>query len=141
MTIEPPAPTGPEDQQPLPPTSGITAPSLGGMSGEMLVMISGILILGVYVIFGLIADQWYPSFLSVVAATFAIILPRVGSVGSGLSGATLLKITGYVIAVAGLWDFVFTLRFGWNGFVDVVAWLLLGVAAVLAFVGARAVSE
>ena len=139
MTTDPPTPTGPENQQPTPPTPGTTTPSLGGLSGEMLVMISGILILGVYVIFGLIADQWYPSLLSVVAATFAIILPRVGSVGSGLSGATLLKITGYVMAVAGFWDFVFTLRFGWGGFVGVVAWLLLGVAAVLAFIGARAV--
>lgn len=141
MTTEPPTPTGPENQQPMPQSPGTTTSSLGGMSGEMLVMVSGILILGVYVIFGLIADQWYPSFLSVVAATFAILLPRVRSVGSGISGSTLLKITGYVIAVAGFWDFVFNLRFGWGGFVDVVAWLLLGVAAVLAFLGARAVSD
>ena len=141
MTTEPPTPTEPEDQQPIYPTPGATTRPVRGMSGEMMVAVSGILILGVYVIFGLIANQWYPSFLSVVAATFAIILPRVRSVGSGISGSTLLKITGYVIAVAGLWDFVFNLRFGWGGFVDVVAWLLLGVAAVLAFVGARAVSE
>ena len=141
MTTEPPTPTGPENPQSMPPTPATTTPSLGGISGEVLVTVSGILILGVYLIFGLIANQWYPSFLSVVAATFAIVLPRVGSIGSGMSGSTLLKITGYVIAVAGLWDFVFNLRFGWGGFVDVVAWLLLGVAAVLAFVGARAVSE
>jgi hypothetical protein len=114
---------------------------LGGMSGETMVMVSGILILGVYVIFGLIANEWYPSFVSVVAATFAVILPRVTSVGSGISGSTLLKIMGYVIAVAGLWDFVFTLRFGWDGFVDVVGWLLLAASAVLAFVGARAIYE
>jgi hypothetical protein len=43
--------------------------------------------------------------------------------------------------VAGLWDFVFTLRFGWGGFVDVVGWILLAVAAVLAFVGARAIND
>jgi hypothetical protein len=141
MTTEPPTPTEPEGQQLTPPTRGTTTPSLGGMSGEMMVMVAGILILSVYVIFGLIANQWYPSFLSVVAATFAIILPRVESVGSGVSGSTLLKITGYVIAVAGLWDFVFNLRFGWGGFVDVIGWLLLGVAAVLAFVGARAMSQ
>jgi len=111
------------------------------MSGEMMVMVSGILILGVYLIFGLIANEWYPSFVSVVAASFAVILPRVTSVGSGVSGATLLKITGYVIAVAGLWDFVATLRFGWGGFVDVVGWILLAVAAVLAFFGARSTDE
>ncbi|MGH8948860.1 MAG: hypothetical protein ACRDXF_08375, partial [Acidimicrobiia bacterium] len=60
---------------------------------------------------------------------------------SGISGSTLSKITGYVIAVSGLWDFVFTLRFGWDGFVDVVGWLLLAAAAVLGFVGGRAIHE
>jgi hypothetical protein len=141
MTTEPPTSPGPEEPQPIIPTSAPTTPSLGGMSGEMMVMISGILILGVYLIFGLIANEWYPSFVSVVAATFAVILPRVTSIGSGISGATLLKITGYVIAVAGLWDFVSTLRFGWGGFVDVVGWVLLAVAAVLAFFGARSIDE
>ena len=141
MTTEPPTPSEPESPQPIAPTPADSATSLGGMSGEMVVMVSGILILGVYVIFGLIANEWYPSFSSVIAATFAVILPRVTSVGSGISGATVQKITGYVIAVAGLWDFVSTLRFGWGGFVDVVGWTLLAVAAVLAFVGARAIDE
>ena len=141
MTTEPPTPSEPESPQPIVPTPADTATSLGGMSGEIIVMVSGILILGVYVIFGLIANEWYPSFPSVIAATFAVILPRVTSVGSGISGATLQRITGYVIAVAGLWDFVSTLRFGWSGFVDVVGWTLLAVAAVLAFVGARAIDE
>jgi hypothetical protein len=141
MTTEPPMVPGPQDPQPITPTPATSTPSLGGMSGETMVMVSGILVLGVYVIFGLIANEWYPSFISVVAATFAVILPRVTSVGSGISGSTLLKITGYVIAVSGLWDFVFTLRFGWGGFVDVVGWLLLAASAILAFVGARAIHE
>jgi hypothetical protein len=141
MTTDRPTVPGPEDPQPITPTPATSTPSLGGMSGETMVMVSGILVLGVYVIFGLIANEWYPSFISVVAATFAVILPRVTSVGSGISGSTLLKITGYVIAVAGLWDFVFTLRFGWGGFVDVVGWLLLAASAVLAFIGARAIHE
>jgi hypothetical protein len=141
MTTEPPTTPGPGDPQPMAPTPATPTPSLGGMSGETMVMLAGILILGVYVIFGLIANEWYPSFISVVAATFAVILPRVTSIGSGISGSTLLKITGYVIAVAGLWDFVFTLRFGWDEFVDVVGWLLLAASAVLAFIGARAIHE
>ena len=141
MTTEPPTAPGPEGPQPITPTPATSTPSVGGMSGETMVMVSGILVLGVYVIFGLIANEWYPSFISVVAATFAVILPRVTSVGSGISAPTLLKITGYVIAVAGLWDFVFTLRFGWGGFVDVVGWLLLAASAILAFIGARAIHE
>ena len=49
---------------------------------------------------------------------FAILLPRVRSVGSGISGSTLLKITGYVIAVAGL-GLRFQPPFWLGGFVDV----------------------
>jgi hypothetical protein len=142
MTTEPPPPPESAGPQPASQPSSVTSTSLGGLSGEMLLMISGVLILGVYVLFGLIADEWYPTFLSVVAATFAVILPRVtGSVGSGISSRALLKVTGYVIAVAGLWDFIFSLRFGWGGFVDVVGWLILGAAAVLGFLGARAIKE
>lgn len=46
-----------------------------------------------------------------------------------------------MIAVAGLWNFVFTLRFGWGGLFDVLGWLLLAAAAVLAFLGARAIQD
>ncbi|MGH8948861.1 MAG: hypothetical protein ACRDXF_08380, partial [Acidimicrobiia bacterium] len=69
MTTEPPTPSEPEAPRPISPTAAATTPSLGGMSGETIVMVSGILILGVYVIFGLIANEWYPSFVSVVVAT------------------------------------------------------------------------
>jgi hypothetical protein len=139
----PPDPVSPDPVSPEPAqqTPAIMPGGPGGMSGEMMVMISGIIILGVYVVFGLIADEWYPSFVSVVAGTFAIFLPRMKthSVGPGLTAASLLKITGYVIAVAGLWDFVFSLRFGWGGAFDILGWLILGAAAVLGFLGARAI--
>ena len=49
MTTEPPTAPGPEEPQPIAPTPATTTASLGGMSGGMMVMISGILILGVYV--------------------------------------------------------------------------------------------
>ncbi|MGH8949971.1 MAG: hypothetical protein ACRDX9_00975 [Acidimicrobiia bacterium] len=136
MTSEPPA--TPES---TPPTPAPAASPLTGMSGEMMVMISGAVVLGVFVIFGLILDEWYPPYESIIPASFAVLLPRLTGtpVGSGISTATLLKISGYVIAVAGLWDFVDTIRFGWGDAVDVIAWLLLAAAAVFAFLGARAI--
>ncbi len=76
MITKPPTTPGPEEPQSIVRTQATTTPSLGGMSGEMMMMVSGILVVGVYVIFGLIANEWYPSFLSVVAASFAVILPR-----------------------------------------------------------------
>ena len=106
-----------------------------------MVMISGVVVLVVFVVFGLILDEWYPPYESIIPAAFAVLLPRLTGtpVGSGISTATLLKINGYVIAVAGLFDFVDTIRFGWGGAVDVIAWLLLAAAAVIAFLGARAI--
>lgn len=141
MTNEPPVAPDPPPSEPAATTPTAGTATQTGLSGEMMLTISGILILGVYVVFGLIADEWYPPFLQLVAATFALILARTASppAGSGLSTKTLLKIVGYVIAVAGLWDFVSGLRFGWGGFVDVIAWLILGVAAVLGFLGSRAI--
>jgi hypothetical protein len=114
---------------------------MGTMSGQTLVMIASVVVVGVYLVFGLIANEWYPESESLIAATFGLILTRVerAPVGSGISSASLLKVAGYVIAVAGAWDFIETLRFGWGGFEDVIAWVLLAGAAVVAFMGARSI--
>ncbi|MGH8916552.1 MAG: hypothetical protein ACRDZM_18800 [Acidimicrobiia bacterium] len=143
MTSEPPATPAPEPDpasQPTVPTAPVASP-MSNMSGQTMVMIAAVVVLGVYVIFGLIVDEWYPSFEAVIAASFAVILPQVkaGPIGSGISTATLMKILGYVIAVVGLWDFIATLRFGWGGFEDVIAWLLLLGSAIVAFLGARSI--
>ena len=42
MTTEPPTTPGLEEPQSIAPTQATTTPSLGGMSGEMMVMVSGI---------------------------------------------------------------------------------------------------
>ena len=142
MTTEPPASPDPTPAPDTTNSPSATAASLGGMPGETLVMIAGLLIVGVFVVFGIIADEWYPPFESVVAATFAAIIPlaRVESVGS-LSPATLMTVIGYWLAIAGAWDFIGDIRFGWGGAVDVVASLILVASAVLAFMGARSIDH
>lgn len=142
MTTEPPAMPDPAPQPDITASPSATTSSLSGMPGETMVMIAGLLVVGVFVIFGLIADEWYPPFGSVVAATFAVIIPlaKVKSVGS-LSASTLMTILGYWLAIAGAWDFIGDIRFGWGGAVDVVASLILAAAAVLAFIGARAIKS
>jgi len=141
MTTEPPGSPEPTPATEPAPSRTDSSMSLGNMTGQTLVMIASVVVVGVYLVFGLIANEWYPSFESLIAASFALILTRVSGtpVGSGISSATLIKIAGYVIAVAGAWDFIETLRFGWGGFEDVLAWVLLAGAAVVAFMGARAI--
>lgn len=141
MTTEPPGTPEPTPASEPSPTRTDSSMSLGNMSGQTLVMIASVVVVGVYLVFGLIANEWFPESESLIAASLALILTRVGGtpVGSGISSATLIKVAGYVIAVAGVWDFIETLRFGWGGFEDVVAWVLLAGAAVVAFMGARSI--
>jgi hypothetical protein len=143
MTNEPPGTPDPTPaQEPAAPAAPTSSP-LSNMSGERMVMIAGIIVVGVYVIFALIADEWSPPFESIVVGSFAIILPMIGPepVGSRISTATLMTIAGYWLAVAGLWDFVGDIRFGWGENTDVIASLLLAVAAVVAFLGARSIKS
>jgi len=143
MTTEPPGTPDPiPAQEPATPTPAAPASSpLSNMSGERMVMIAGVIVVGVWVIFALIADEWFPPFESVVVGSFAIILPLIGSepVGSRISTGTLMTIAGYWLAVAGLLDFITDIRFGWGGNADVIASLLLAVGAVVAFLGARSI--
>jgi len=136
---EPAQAPAPEPMASPPPVSS----PMGSMSGERMVMIAGVVVVGVYVIFGLIANEWVPPFESVVVGSFAIILPLIGAepVGSRISTGTLLTVAGYWLAVAGLWDFVGDVRFGWDGAAEIIASLVLAGAAVLAFLGARSIKH
>lgn len=140
MTTEPPESTEPD---PVPETPASTPPattSVTNLPGETLVMVAGVIVVGVFLIFAIFANEWTPPFESVVVASFALIIPlaKVRSVGT-VSGPTLMKLIGFWLAVAGAWDFVRDLRFGWGGAFGVIASLLLAASAVIAFFGARAI--
>jgi hypothetical protein len=145
MTTEPPgAPDPTPAQEPVattPVAPQAASSPLSSMSGERMVMIAGVVVVGVFLIFGLIADEWYPPFESVVVGSFAILLPLLGPepVGSRISTGTLMTVAGYWLAIAGLWDFIGDIRFGWGGAEDVIASLLLAAAAAIAFLGARSI--
>ena len=140
MTTEPPGTPEPTPADPIVPQTVTTSP-MSNMSGKSMVMIASAVVVGVYLIFGLIANEWFPSDEALIAATLALVLSRIEGtpIGSGIGTGSLMKLAGYVIAVAGLWDFIETLRFGWGGAEDVIAWVLLAGAAVLAFLGARSI--
>ncbi len=137
MTNEPPSVPDPVPApEPVPTPAPAPAPP-ASISGQMLLMVAALLIIGEYLIFGLIAGEWYPGEVSLVAASVVLIF----SLMKQRESDTVLKIGGYVIAAAGVWNFIEGIRFGWDGFIDVIAWIVLALAAVLGFVGARAIDD
>jgi hypothetical protein len=131
MTTEPPSTPEPEATvPPIPAAPATTAPTV---SGQMLLLVGAVLIVGEYLIFGLIANEWYPGEVSLVAATVILAMALL----KGGETRSVLRVGGYVIGAAGVWNFLEGIRFGWDGFVDVIAWIILALAAVLAFIGAR----
>ncbi len=133
MTTEPP---GMHEQPPVPePAPEPVAAPLGNVSGRTLLLLASALIVGEYLVFSLIAEEWYPGEVSLVAATLLLFVGLVTP--SRVDTTSMMRVGGYVIAAAGVWNFIEGIRYGWGGALDVIAWIILGLAAVLAFVGAR----
>jgi hypothetical protein len=117
-------------------------PAMSSMSGESMVMIGGVLVLASYVIFALIADEFHQFTVQLIAAAFAELIPLVAkdSIGKVIGYSVAMKVVGYVIAVAGIFEILYDVRFGILD--EVMAFLGAAVAYagyVLAFLGARAI--
>jgi hypothetical protein len=144
MTTEPPATPEPmPSDQPAstPPAAPAPAPSsMSSFSGETLVMFGGALVLGSYLVFALIADEFHQFTPQLIAAAFAVIVPLINrdAVGKVASYPTVMKVIGYVIAVAGVFEILYDVRFGILDDVwDIMGALVAYAGYVLAFIGAR----
>lgn len=134
MTTEEPADQGQ--------ASEVSAPTLSTTSGEGLLTIGAGLALGVYVIFELIAGEYYQPWLVLTPAALILILPRVGRAATEQIApmAVILKALGYVIAVTGLFDALNAIRFdGLNEGMEILGGLIAYAGYVLAFLGARSI--
>jgi hypothetical protein len=115
---------------------------MGAMTGESMVMIGGVLVLASYVVFALIADEFHQFNVQLIAAAFAVLIPLVAKdkIGTVMGYSVAMKVLGYVIAVAGIFEILYDVRFGILD--EVMAFLGAAVAYagyVLAFLGARAI--
>jgi hypothetical protein len=111
-------------------------------SGETLVMFGGALVLGSYLVFALILDEFHQFTPQLIAATFAVLVPFVGkeSVGKVASYAVVMKVIGYVIAVAGVFEILYDVRFGiLDDAMDILGALVAYAGYVVAFIGARTI--
>lgn len=142
MTTEPPGTPEPTPSpEPTPPrtTSGT---SLGNISGETLVMIGAALVLVSYVIFQLITADLFQYITTLVAATFAVLIPLVAKDRTGgiAPVLVLMKALGYIIAVSGLFEILYAVRFDvMDDAMAVIASLVAYAGYVLAFLGARSI--
>jgi hypothetical protein len=142
---------GPDPTEPTPPPpSGLPADEhdeakvLAGAgdftSGEGLVAFAGIVLLGVWLIFSVIAAEYGIDWLILLLAVGAVILPRLDrqAVDSVAPLPVLMKVIGYALVITGVFNLVADLRFGvlddaW----DILGGLATYAAGVMAFLGAR----
>jgi len=148
MTTEPPGtpePTPVPEPAPaaVPPAPAPAATSIS-MSGENMVMIGAALVLASYVIFALIANEYHQFIVQLVAAAFAVLLPSIDrdSVGKVAPFPVAMKVLGYVIAVGGLFEVLYDIRFGiLDEFMSIAGALVAYAGYVLAFIGARSIKS
>ncbi len=109
-------------------------------SGEGLVAFAGLLIVAVWVIFAVIADEYGIDWTMLALAVAAAALPRLdrAKVDQFHSLPVLMKVIGYGLALFGVFNLIFDLRFGvLDDIGDILAGLVTYAASVMAFMGAR----
>lgn len=122
--------------------SEVSAPTPSTTSGEGLLTIGAGLALGVYLIFELIAGEYFQPWLVLTPAALILILPRVARTATEQIApmAVILKALGYVIAITGLFDALNAIRFdGLDEWMEILGGLIAYAGYVLAFLGARSI--
>ncbi|MFP3915947.1 MAG: hypothetical protein ACLFWM_13795 [Actinomycetota bacterium] len=130
--------------QPSEPDRAEAAAGPGGIStsGEGLLTIGALLVVGVYVVFELLIGEYFQSWTVIVAAVFALVLPRVDRTASERIApmGVLLKALGYLIVVTGLLEALNDIRFGQlDEGAEIIGALIAYAGYVLAFLGARGI--
>ena len=116
-----------------------TPATAGAGSSTGLVQIGCYLIIGVFVIFELIARDYFVTNVALVVAIAVLALPRLAPKAIGALPA-FTKVGGYLLAFAGAIEFLDDIRFdAYDGFLAIVGALVAYVAYVAAFLGARSI--
>lgn len=114
-------------------------------SGEGLVAFAGMVLVAVWLIFGVLANTYWVGWLAVMPAIAVIVLPRLerASVERFHPLSLLMKVLGYAIALVGALTIIENIRFAGSA-LDEVLEVFGAIAAyagfVMAFVGARQIN-
>lgn len=137
----PPSQPGPPPGMPVEHDDAAVLEGAGDFtSGEGLVAFAGMIVIAVWLIFSIILDEYYIDWLMLVLAVAAVALPRIDrdKVEEFHPLATLMKLTGYGIALIALVELISNLRYGvLDNLGDILGGLVTYAAGVMAFVGAR----
>ncbi len=109
-------------------------------SGEGLVAFAGMVVLAVWVIFSILATEYFVSFVGVLLAVAAVLAPRLdrATVERVHPLPVIMKTVGYGLAILGVIVLVEDIRLGFlDEVLTVVGGLIYYAAAVMAFIGAR----
>jgi hypothetical protein len=131
------------------PDTGAAAPAVStsaSSSPESMMMIGSAVILGGWLLFGIILDDYFTDWTALLLAVLvlALTMSRGGFLEGLASKNTLLKIGGYAIGVLAVFELIFDLRFAsgvLNDFVEILGALALFGGSALVFMGARALDD
>ena len=111
-------------------------------SGEGMVTLGGAIILAIWIIFEFFLEEYGIPVTTLVLAAIAVVLPRIDRdlVEKLADLPVLMKILGYVLAIAGVFQVITDLRFGqFNEFVEILAAIGAYIGFAVAFLGARSI--
>lgn len=111
-------------------------------SGERTVALAGILLLLVWLIFEVIAADYFVSTVGVILAITAIVVPRLNpeDVEKVHRVNVVMKVVGYGIALNGVTEIIDDIRFdAYDEFTAVIGAFAAYAAYAMAFFGARSI--
>ncbi len=114
----------------------------GSTSGAAMVRLSAMLLLAVFVVFEIIAAEYYVANVGLVAALAVVALPILAKSAVDRMGPAFMKIAGYVIAFSGVIELLDDIRFDvLDEFMAIVGALVAYAAYAMAFLGARGIDD
>lgn len=129
------------DQSPdMTPSGGTTGTDFS--SGEGMVALSGMIILGVWLIFDVFLDDFGFAIMELLLATIAVAVPRINreAVEKVNTVPVIMKTTGYAIAIVGAFFVIEAIEEGfYSGASTIIAALITYAAYAIAFLGARSI--
>lgn len=113
---------------------------IGNLSGENLITLGALLVLGSWIVFEVIAEEYFVTTVAVVLAGAIVALPRfdVDAITAVAPVSAFLTAGAYALALSGVVELVGDVQFEvFDGAAATIGALVAYAGYVLAFVGAR----